>query len=697
MRGSGMSTLAVMASSALGFRVLDADHYFYKATNLSRAAYKSAHGISQYRQEELRLMRSMLFDNPTGAIIVCGPGAVEGTGKEWLAEYAKDHLIIYILRDAEDIQRHLRAFDVETIRDLTRRTASAYRKMSSFEFYNISDTLLFKQLPPSSRGDITPPALALKDVEEDFLHLIHDIIRRDDCYQRYKARNSLCSMPLVSRNFTYALSLPLSTLTSFIFEFRGVDMEADAIELMIPISSLRKEGPVFDDTIANHISRQIALVRRHIRLPIIYHIVADTSQATIEQDEYFSLLHHGLRLVPEYLCIDLQYNAHRIQHLIASKGKTKIIAHRVVSNPTEDGWDSQKRLAMVQRAQNLGCDIVRICQESTSLADNFAAQHFINQVKSSQEHTIPIIAYNTGKLGRTSQFLNSILSPVTHALVRKLAPDCPSNSLLTVQEAQNAIYSSFLLDHQHFGVYGNNIAKSVAPAMHNAAFRLLGMPHRYNIFLYESLKEFSELIKGHNLGGIIISTPFKTDVMPMLDFMSDEAKAIGAVNTVLCLKSPTVDSLLDRNRAGPTVALFGENTDWIGIHTCVQKSLSPINAVRCRTTGLIVGSGGVARAAAYALIRLGLKTIFIHSRSRLKSERLVKQFEGRLSDTTFRIIDSKEDQWPEDASLPTIIVSCVTTRDINGKCSVDTSLPENWLSSPTGGVAIEVSECPYKL
>ncbi|KAG5801259.1 hypothetical protein H9Q74_014183 [Fusarium xylarioides] len=702
MRGGGMSTLAVMASSALGFRILDADQYFYRATSLSRAVYKSTNGIAQYRQEELRLMKSMLFDNPTGAVIVCGPGVVEGTGKEWLSAYAKDHLVIYILRDAEEIQRHLRVFDVETIRDLTSRAAPAYRKLSSFEFYNISDMSLYKLGSATSRGDISPRALALKKVEEDFLQLIYSITRRDDCYCKYKAKNSLSSIPLETRKFTYSLSLPLSTLSTLITEFRGLDTEADALELTIPASSLGDEGNGKESAV-DKISRQFFVVRRNVRLPIL------------SEDDYFEILYHGLRLAPEYLCVDLKCDTAKIQNLIASKGQTKIIGHYVVSDPADEGWNLPKQWATIERAQGLGCDIIRICQEARSVEDNFAVQHFMHRVKLSPDHTIPLIAYNTGRLGRMSCYLNPILSPVTHPLVRKMAPNCPSNALLTVQEAQKAVFSSFLLDGQYFGIYGNCTSKSLPPAMHNAAFKLLDMQHRYNIFLHESMDQLFELVKDDTFGGASITAPFKTAIIPRLDFLSEEAKAIGAVNTLLCLKGPTMDSLLDRNTAGPTVALFGENTDWIGIHTCVQRNLSPINAVRRRTTGLIIGAGGMAHAAAYALIRLGVRTILIHNRTRSRAEELIKQFDAQHKDDSggttaegieiesgsydhpsFRVIASKDDAWPEDISLPTIVVSCVATREIDGQCSADTSLPDHWLSSPTGGVAIELSYTPLE-
>ncbi|KAJ4112176.1 hypothetical protein NW768_011755 [Fusarium equiseti] len=716
MRGSGLSTLAVLASSSLGFRVLDADQYFYKTTGLSRAAYKAAHGISQYRQEELRLMRSMLFDNPTGAIIVCGPGAVEGKGKEWLAEYSKEHLIIYILRDAKEIQQHLRAFDVETIRNLIRRAAPAYRRLSSFEYYNISDTLIRNPSSTPLRGDMSPSALALKNVEEDFVHLIHSIVKEDDSCDRYKARHSLSSLPIVSRRFTYVLSIPLTTLSTHISEFKGADLEADAIEVTIPISTFCNDGNALEETTADWISRQVSVVRRNIGLPILYQVGKDgESRSDINEEKYFALLEHGLRLGPEYLCVDLECNTGNLQSLIASKGQTKVIGHYSVCNPAEDGWDSSKQWTIVQRAQDLGCDILRICQKATSLADNFASQHFVHRVKASENYTIPVIAYNTGHLGRMSCCFNSILSPVTHPVIRKLAPECSSSSQLTVREAQTAAFSSFSLDGQVFGIYGNNTAQSLSPAMHEAAFKLLGMPHQYNIYVNDSTDELFELVQNVKFGGASITAPFKTAVIPKLDFMSEEAKAIGAVNTLLCLKSPTMDSLLDRNTVGPTVALFGDNTDWIGIHSCVQRNLSPINAVRRRTTGLIVGAGGMARAAAYAFIRLGIKTIVIHNRTRSRAEELIKQFTDqskimnkrtevslpvsqrssqspdRMADPVFRILDSKQDAWPEDLSLPTVIVSCIPTKDVGGESSVNTSLPDNWLSSPTGGVVIEVS------
>lgn len=725
IRGTGMSTLAVIASSALGFRLIDADHHFYQATALSRAAYKSTHGVAKYRQEELRLMRSMLLDNQTRAVIVCGPGVVEGTGQAWLAEYAQSHPIIYIMRDAECIEKHLRVWNTETISRLARLSGPTHRNLSNFEFYNLSNPYPGDSNPTSPSGQQSPRSLALKQLEVDFIHLLYAITRRTEAHE---ARHSLSVLPPESRFFTYALSLPISIPDSVSHSIGRGDMAADAIELVLsPLDMAEK----LDNSAANYITRQFWTTKRNLQLPIIFHVKSaeirpqcpDSPTDGIDTEQaYFELLHHGLRLAPEYLSVNILCNDQRIRDLVAAKGPTKIIGDYFDSDTAQRGWDHPVRKNMIRRAEALSCDLVRLRQEAASLEDNFLAQKFVQNIRSSEEYQIPLIAYNTGRLGRTSCFLNTILSPVTHPLLRSVAPECAPMSLVTVQEAQNALYSSFILDKVYFGIYGANVAQSLSPAMHNAGFKFYGMPHNYRIFQHQTLDHLQELIKDPKFSGASITAPFKRDVIPLIDKISPEAQAIGAVNTLLPLRSTDANALLIRNRAGLAVAVYGDNTDWIGIHVCIRRNLSPINAVRRRTTALIIGAGGMARAAIYALIRLGVRTVFIYNRTQHNAAELARQFQnwpfqensGKRSELgtarshnvgspdpatdnlTIRVIPSKDDIWPTDANHPTIIVSCIATPEIDGKSSVDTSLPTTWLASPTGGVAIELSYTPLK-
>ncbi|KAH7141499.1 type I 3-dehydroquinase-domain-containing protein [Dactylonectria estremocensis] len=723
IRGTGMSTLAVMASSALGFTLVDSDHHFYKATALSRAAYKSNYGVAKYRQEELRLMRSMLVENPTKAVIVCGPGVVEGTGQAWLAEYAQSHPIIYVMRDVEEIGKHLRVWDTDTISRLARLSGPTHRTLSSFEFYNLSDPCPIEHGHSPRRGQESPRSLALKQLEFDFVQLLHGITRRT---APHEAHHSLSLLPPESRVFTYALSLPISIPASVSCRLGADDTAADAVELVVSLSEMAESFTMFDHSAAKYLTRQFWMAKRILRLPIIFHVQLENIKVKDRlgyESNYFEILHHGLRLAPEYLSVDIRCDDQKIRDLIAAKGCTKIIGHFFEHTPTVQGWDHPDRKDKIRRANELGCDLVRLCQEATSVDDNFLVQNLIQDVRNSGSYSIPLIAYNTGRLGRTSCFLNAILSPITHPLLRSIAPECAPPSLMTIREAQNALYSSFIMDKVYFGIYGANVAQSFSPAMHNAAFNFYGMPHDYRIFQYQNLSYLQQLVSDPRFGGASITAPYKRAVIPLVDRISKEAQAIGAVNTLIPLRSKDSNALFVRNRAGPAIALYGDNTDWIGIHVCIRLNLSPINAVRCRTTALIHGAGGMARAAIYALIRLGVRTVFVYNRTLQNAVELAAHFQnwplqearGRrgnlhddesqnaseieIADSTphnliVRVISSKNDVWPADVDHPTIIVSCIATQDVDGKSTVDTSLPIGWLASPTGGVAIELGYTP---
>lgn len=730
-RGTGMSSLAVMASTTLGFRLLDADQHFFHQTGLSRWAYRSKHGVVAYRQTELRQLRSILLENPKKAVIVCGPGSVEGTGQSLLSDYARAHPVIHILRDTEGIQKHLSVWDADTTSHFVRLSCPIHRSVSAFEFYNLDElALLGTSSVDVGKGTESPRTLALKQVEEDFSQLIHNITKRDGSEKIAGSRYGLGSLPPEARPYSYALSIRIPNLAERAgASLQDIDTSADVVELVFPFEEIYKTGASLDLLIANNISRQYYMVRRSIRLPIDLHIeTSDLLAAQINSHDeaassswevYFDALHHGLRLGPEYLSVDLgsAHSEQRVRQLVAAKGSTKIIGYYVDRSPGITGWSKPERRAMVARAEELGCDMVRLCQEAVVMGDNFAVQNFIHEIRASGQHRIPLIAYNTGPLGQMSHFLNTILTPTTHSVLRARAPECTTPSLLTIAEAQSALYASFALNPMKFGIYGVNVSQSLSPAMHNAAFQECGMPHTYQAYTHPSARGLESLVRDPSFGGMSITAPFKREIMPLVDSLSREARAIGAVNTVLPLRAAAAaaargDPLRDSNRAGPVVALHGDNTDWIGIYACIRSNLSPINAVRAaRTVGLVVGAGGMARAAAYAMVRLGIRRIFVHNRSPGNAEELAAQFHGRAfaessgeeasgadgpgpssscsNAPVVTVIRSKDDPWPPDTNYPTVVVSSVPHSPY-GKPMTDNTLPINWLASHTGGVVIEV-------
>ena len=170
-----------------------------------------------------------------------------------------------------------------------------------------------------------------------------------------------------------------------------------------------------------------------------------------------------------------------------------------------------------------------------------------------------------------------------------------------------------------FAIIGHNIAYSVSPAMHNAAYDALNLPHTYGLIDEESLDDVfsSELWSDDHFRGVSVTIPHKQSIMPHLDELSDAAERIGAVNTVI----------IDKDSMGGRT-LRGDNTDWIGIFNPLKKRLGD-EVGAGGGAALILGAGGTARAAAYAATQLGLERIY-YNRTPSKAKELADAFGGTV-------------------------------------------------------------------
>jgi 3-dehydroquinate dehydratase type I len=707
IRGTGLSTLAVFAANLLNFELLDADHQFYQATGLSRAKFRSSYGMDKYRNAESSLLRSMLLGHPSKTVIVCGPGAVEAAGQALLSAHALDHPVIYVSRDIQGIQEHLKVWDSNTISSIYRASTPTLRTVSNFEFYNSTHSMHEDSYPNNRRN--AGSSLALKRVEQNFALFLQSVTaQKTYCEEQHH----LQLLAQNGRQFTSALTVYAPVPDTFWSDVIHEDFLADAIELIVPTSMLGTRLGEFDHSDADFMTQQYHSAKSATHVPIILSLESanDLSLPTNETS-YFEALHHGLRLGPDFLCVDLTYDRDVIRRLITVKGRTKVIADYSESSPSSGNWDSPKWKDMVHVAEEIGADAVRLRQETTAVKDNFAVRHFVDRITASNQSKIPVIAYNTGFPGKMSRFMGAHLNPVTDSRLQSQAIQNQQAPLLTARDAQVALYSSFVLDAMQFGIYGNNVNHSLSPAMHNAAFEASGMPHTYRTFQHSTLEQLKTLLSRPSTGGLSVTAPFKTQVLPLVHQISHEAEIIGAINTLIPIRSHNGFLASERSRAGTPVALYGDNTDWIGIRDCIQANLSPVNAVNHRTTALVVGAGGMARAATYALLGLGVRQLFFYNRTFERAQTLVDYFEdedrllaigeacqhgsGRLrtnvqTNPRMQILTEKSNVWPHDVKHPTIVVSCIATKDIGGKCSVDTSLPPAWLASTTGGVVLEV-------
>ena len=108
----------------------------------------------------------------------------------------------------------------------------------------------------------------------------------------------------------------------------------------------------------------------------------------------------------------------------------------------------------------------------------------------------------------------------------------------------------------------------------------------------------------------------------------------------------------------------------------------------------------MARSAIYAMLRLGCRKIFIYNRTRSRAEEVARHFNSWAaaqvdSAEVVRVLRSLQDDWPDDASPPSLIASCVPADPDGDQPPANFEMPMQWLGSPTGGVVLEVSNKPH--
>ena len=135
---------------------------------------------------------------------------------------------------------------------------------------------------------------------------------------------------------------------------------------------------------------------------------------------------------------------------------------------------------------------------------------------------------------------------------------------------------------QFCGVIGNPIEHSLSPAIHNAAFQKLALNFVYLAWKVDSIGDAVRGLRAlGNFRGASVTIPHKVAVLPFLDEVDTTARHIGAVNTIVAEEGQ----------------LLGMNTDATGALRALREGNAPLKGASV----VIVGSGGAARAIAFAL------------------------------------------------------------------------------------------------
>lgn len=162
------------------------------------------------------------------------------------------------------------------------------------------------------------------------------------------------------------------------------------------------------------------------------------------------------------------------------------------------------------------------------------------------------------------------------------------------------------------GIFGWPVAHSKSPAMHESAARALGIGLVYEKFAVEPTSLSEAILAKHRDGidGYNVTVPHKRAVVTLLDDLSAEASAIGAVNTVV--------------KSGESY--LGYNTDAPGFVRSLEETGLSLEGLRVS----VLGAGGAARAGIVGLARAGAASIDVIARRPERAAALVDALRGRV-------------------------------------------------------------------
>ena len=146
-----------------------------------------------------------------------------------------------------------------------------------------------------------------------------------------------------------------------------------------------------------------------------------------------------------------------------------------------------------------------------------------------------------------------------------------------------------------YGLIGYPLGHSFSVSYHNQRFADEGINAKYINFEIPSIDNLHEVLNSNpELKGLNVTIPYKEKVIEFLDYVSPEARAIGAVNVIRVVHD------------GKDIKLRGYNSDVIGFTQSIEPMLESYHK-----HALVLGTGGASKAIAYGLKSLGIEPVFV--------------------------------------------------------------------------------------
>ena len=636
MRGAGKTTTGGWASRILGWPLVDLDTELERIEGMTIPEMLKDNDWVGFREKELRNLKRVMAERPYGHVFATGGGIVETPeARELLNEWQKDGMVLLVTRDINLVMEFLhidktRPAYVEDMMGVWLRRKPWFEECSNLHYH-------------SQTVDESTAIAGWTSPLDDFTRFLYTMTGRSEAMAKIRKKK---------HSFFVALTAP--RIQDVIPILSAVTVGVDAIELRADLLVDPQSPDGFSTP--DDLVEQLALLRASSTLPLIFTLRTLSQGGKFPDDATstaLSLYRVALRMGVDF--VDLELTS-------APELKAFVLSHRKMCTIIASHHDPQGTLSWADQAEDWRPyfdaareygDIVKLIGVAATPNDNDDLKAFKRSAMA-EYPDLPFIAMNMGEAGKMSRVTNGFMTPVSHPLLpSKAAPG--QLSAAEIRKVQGIVGE---IVPKKFFLFGKPISQSRSPPLHNTLFELTGLPHQYGLFETDHAEDIVPIIRSPDFGGGSVTIPLKLDVMPLIDTIDSAAHTIGAVNTIVPVQDPT----------GKTI-LMGHNTDWQGMVLALRNAGAYGNTGILTEAGMVIGGGGTARAAIYALKNMGYNPIYLVGRNKAKLGQLTHSFS---SDYNIILLSSVE----EASQVPADKQPVVAIGTIPGDTPIDNAMRE---------------------
>lgn len=368
---------------------------------------------------------------------------------------------------------------------------------------------------------------------------------------------------------------------------------ADAIEIRVDLL----EEPLPDGSVSkvpsiDYVGEQVMILRQRTELPIIFTTRCTNENGRFPMDDpnlFYKYLSRAIQWGCEYIDVELWLPEDIRRKLAEKKGCSKIISAFHDFSGTFK-WMSPETQKLFERGAVYG-DVVKMYVLVSTMQENMELEFFRSIIQTKYSHP-PFSGLNMGPTGQLTRTLNKIFTPITHPLLPMIA--APGQlSAAQINEALHSMGQMPKLD-----IYGIGSFKSTSQAMFfEKCFNELSLPHQFMFAERTPKASIESILRRPKFGGAYINPPLIAASAPYLPVLSNSARAIGQVDTVL-VRTENDQSVF-----------FGDNATWKGIRATLTRDFVP-SAYSGRAALLLANSEADASASIFALKSLGIGPVY---------------------------------------------------------------------------------------